>query len=481
MKIKTVLSMITLGLTVSLLTPASSLAMGRKSPAPPKGQEPAKAEKPIAPVAQPPAAAPKVEAPKPAAPAVQPPAAAPKVEAPKPAAPDVQPPAAAPKVEAPKPVAPDVQPPAAAPKVEAPKPAEPAVQPPAAPAGQPPATGPTVAAPTSTPGGPQPKIVFEKKEYDFGEVIGVDKVEHIYKFTNEGKGDLKIDKVNTTCGCTAALLSANTVPPGGKGEVTATFTVGGRQGAQTKHIYVLSNDPADPKATLTLKGTITPQVSVEPSSISISDKEKDTSRTVTIAQTTDESLTLGEISQRLNLVTTKLTEGTPEKGKKRYTLEIGLKPDTNPGRYFETVSVATNLKAKPKIDINVRIVVNGDIQATPSRINLGSLKPGQEISKTIALNNIKGQPFKVEAVEIDNKDFTITPAAPVAAAETHTFTLTGKAPAATQGVVRAKIIFKTDNPKQKEIEASLYGYIPKETGGAQPPEDEKTAAPAPKN
>jgi len=334
-------------------------------------------------------------------------------------------------------------------------------------------------APTSTPGGPQPKIVFEQKEYDFGEVIGVDKVEHIFKFTNEGKGELKIDKVNTTCGCTAALLSANTVPSGGKGEVTATFTVGGRQGAQTKHIYVLSNDPADPKATLTIKGTITPQVSVEPSSISISDKEKDTSRTVTIAQTTDESLTLGEITARLNLVTTKVTEGTPEKGKKRYTLEIGLKPDTNPGRYFETVSVATNLKAKPKIDINVRIAVNGDIQATPSRINLGSLKPGQEISKTISLNNIKGQPFKVEAIEIDNKEFTISPAAPVAAAESHTFTLTGKAPAATQGVVRAKILFKTDNPKQKEIEASLYGYVPKETGGAQPPEGEKTEAPAP--
>jgi len=87
MKMKTVLSMIALGLTVSLLSPASLLAMGWKSPAPPPAQKPVKAQEPAAPAPKPPVTAPKVEAPKPAAPAAQPPEAAPNIEAPKPAAP----------------------------------------------------------------------------------------------------------------------------------------------------------------------------------------------------------------------------------------------------------------------------------------------------------------------------------------------------------------------------------------------------------
>ncbi|MEJ2745266.1 MAG: DUF1573 domain-containing protein, partial [bacterium] len=87
--------------------------------------------------------------------------------------------------------------------------------------------------PATAPDGKQPKIVFDEKVYDFGKVMGVDKIEHVFKFRNEGKAELNINKVNTTCGCTAALLSAKTIPAGGKGEVKATFTIGKRQGKQT--------------------------------------------------------------------------------------------------------------------------------------------------------------------------------------------------------------------------------------------------------
>ncbi|MCX6356559.1 MAG: DUF1573 domain-containing protein [Candidatus Aureabacteria bacterium] len=334
--------------------------------------------------------------------------------------------------------------------------------------------------PVPTPGGPAPRISFSEKEYDFGEVIGVEKVEHLFKFKNTGKSDLSIDKVNTTCGCTAALASAKVIPPGGSGEISATFTVGNRQGPQTKHIYVVSNDPVEPKASLTLKGTITPPVSVEPTSISIYDKEGMEPRTVKIAQTLKEELKLGEVTQRLNLVTTKITPGTAEKGKKRYTLEVSLKPDLDPGRYFETVSIATNYASTPKIDIPVRIVINGDIQASPNRINLGSLSPAQEVSRTVTLSNSKGTAFTVTAVEIDNKDFAVTPASS-SAAVSHTFTLKGKAPAA-PGVARAKLTFRTDHPKQKSMEVTVYGYMPRETqrpplpGDKPPAEGEKPAA-----
>jgi len=304
-------------------------------------------------------------------------------------------------------------------------------------------------------------MTFDQKEYNFGEAIGVDKIEHIFKFRNEGKGELKIEKVNTTCGCTAALLSSKQVPPGGTGEITATFTIGSRQGPQTKHIYVLSNDPSEPKATLTIKGAIIPQVSVSPTSLSLSNRDGAASRSVTIAQTLPEELTLGKISQRLNLLNTKLAEAAPENGKKRYSLEISLKPDVEPGRYFETVSVETNSKTKSRIDIPVRIMVHGDIQANPPRVNLGSLKSGQEISKPITLKNEKGRPFVVESVEIDNAAFSVSPAPPTSPAVSHAFTLAGKAPEK-QGVVRAKIVFRTDNPKQKQVEITLYGYIPRE-------------------
>jgi len=314
---------------------------------------------------------------------------------------------------------------------------------------------------TAVPLGTQPKIVFEEKVYDFGKLMGADKVEHVFKFHNEGKGDLKIDKVNTTCGCTAALLSANVIPPGGKGDVTTTFTVGGRQGQQTRQIYVLSNDPNEPRATLTLKGFIIPPVSVEPSSVFLQPKDTVSMSTVKISQTMEEELKLGEVTSRLNLVNTQVKEEAPENGKKRYSVDISLKPDIEPGRYFENITIATNCAAKPKIEIPVRITVRGDIEAAPSRISLGPLSTGQEISRTITLSNTKGQSFKVARVEVDNKDFVIRPEPSSTPSPSHTFTLAGK-PSAPSGRVRTNIVFYLDHPKQKKVVVTAYGDIRQE-------------------
>jgi hypothetical protein len=320
--------------------------------------------------------------------------------------------------------------------------------------------------------GKQPKIVFEEMEYDFGKLMGVDKIEHVFKFRNEGEADLTIDKVNTTCGCTAALPSVKVIPPGGQGELKTTFTVGKRQGKQTKRIYVLSNDPSSRRTTLTIKGFIIPAVEVQPASVFLKPKEGTVSmKVVKISQTMDEELEIGDVTSRLNLVNTHIKEEPAEDGKKRYSLEISLKPDIDPGRYFEKVTVATNCAAKPKIDIPIRIRVEGDIEASPRRVNLGSLETGQEVSRPITVSNTKGQPFKVERIEVKNNDFTISPEASTTSSPSHAFTLT-VIPSAERGGVRTNIIFHLDHPKQKKVEVSAYGYIRK-LRHAPTPEDEE--------
>ena len=340
-------------------------------------------------------------------------------------------------------------------------------------AGTPPGTPMSAA----TPEGPQPKIVFEELKHDFGEAMGVEKVEHIYKFKNDGPGELKVDRVSTTCGCTAALISSKVIPPGGKGEIKTTFTVGGRQGKQTKHIYVFSNDPLEPKACLTLEGTIIPPLAVEPSNVMLQDKKSESSRTVKISQTMPEELTIEEPTTRLNLVTAKLRTDPPENGKKRYTIEITLKPDLETGRYSENVTVGTNCKTKPKIEIPVRITVNGDITASPSRISLGQIAPGQEVTRSITLASTRDQAFTILKIEIDNAAFTISPSTPPALAQTYTFTVTGKPESATGGI-RAKVTFTLDHPKQKTIEVPIYGWLRVERTPV-PPHAAPQGSPAP--
>ncbi|MFQ5788169.1 MAG: DUF1573 domain-containing protein, partial [Thermodesulfobacteriota bacterium] len=133
-----------------------------------------------------------------------------------------------------------------------------------------------------------PRIFFENPDFNFGQIYKGQKIEHIYEFENRGKDILNIGKVKTSCGCTAAILTNNTIPPGKTGEIKATFNSGSYRGNVTKSISVISNDPERPSYKLSISGKIIEDVITKPKNInfgSVCLGEK-TNKTVTIRSQT---------------------------------------------------------------------------------------------------------------------------------------------------------------------------------------------------
>jgi hypothetical protein len=92
-----------------------------------------------------------------------------------------------------------------------------------------------------------PKIKFKEESWDFGKMKQGKVLTHIFVFKNEGDETLKIERVKTSCGCTAALLSKKEIAPGEEGEIKLTYNTRGFEGKNTKYIDVESNDPAQPR------------------------------------------------------------------------------------------------------------------------------------------------------------------------------------------------------------------------------------------
>lgn len=88
----------------------------------------------------------------------------------------------------------------------------------------------------------KPRAVFKATSHDFGKIKQGDVVEHEFVFKNEGQAPLVVDKVETTCGCTAALVSAKTVGPGQEGRIKVVFDTRGYAGRLTRYLYLISND-----------------------------------------------------------------------------------------------------------------------------------------------------------------------------------------------------------------------------------------------
>jgi hypothetical protein len=101
-----------------------------------------------------------------------------------------------------------------------------------------------------------PKIKFKETAWNFGKIKQGEVATHEFVFANEGDDTLTIEKVSTTCGCTAALVSDRSIPPGKSGKIEVKFDSRGYSGQITKVVTVQSNDPKDPQRPLEIKAEI---------------------------------------------------------------------------------------------------------------------------------------------------------------------------------------------------------------------------------
>jgi len=87
-----------------------------------------------------------------------------------------------------------------------------------------------------------------------------------FKYENVGNTPVHFESVHASCGCTTAQTQNEQVAPGQKGEITATFNIGGRTGTQVKTVTVQTDEPDPARSTvvLTLKAAITPLLEVQP-------------------------------------------------------------------------------------------------------------------------------------------------------------------------------------------------------------------------
>jgi len=126
-----------------------------------------------------------------------------------------------------------------------------------------------------------PKIVLTKATHDFGEVGPSSKHVADYEFVNKGNATLLMNNIQSTCGCSKPVLikdgTRHSIPlkepvpiePGQSGRVEVTFTAGTIKGATTKHLYILTNDPATPRAQLELKANVVVKVAVVPETVDL--------------------------------------------------------------------------------------------------------------------------------------------------------------------------------------------------------------------
>ena len=156
------------------------------------------------------------------------------------------------------------------------------------------------------------ELKWEQTSVDLRPALGDKQAVAHFKYENVGKTSVYFKSVHASCGCTAAQTQREQVAPGEKGEVTATFNIGGRTGTQVKTVTVQTDDPDPARATmvLTLKAVITPLLEIQPALVFWQSGEEPKPKIITAKANKDAAIKKLDVTSSVPDFTAKVDAGS---------------------------------------------------------------------------------------------------------------------------------------------------------------------------
>jgi hypothetical protein len=204
-----------------------------------------------------------------------------------------------------------------------------------------------------------PKIVFDSTTKNFEKVSEGETLRHVFKFTNAGTQTLEIIRVDSSCGCTTALLSANKIAPGQSGEIEVKIETKDLAATElSKTVSVTSSDSKQPVVVLTLTAVVEPEFLLSEPSVYFGSVPRGQEATKEILVTVPPNRTGRLLSAKSedDNVTVKI-EPIAESSGKQYKIVAVQKASAAEGYHSGAIVIKTSSQLKPELKIPVRGMV----------------------------------------------------------------------------------------------------------------------------
>jgi len=300
-----------------------------------------------------------------------------------------------------------------------------------------------------------PKAEAIDPMFNFGTAPSGPPVKHVFKIRNAGTGTLTIDGVTTSCGCTAAKPTKNSLAPGEESDIAVTFDTISEKGPSTRTITVVTNDPKQRQLDLTLKGDLRAQVEAAPPFVAFGIVKHGVEKTsrVTIADlVNDKELQVGPITN--SSVNVKVSQEPRTDGKPGAMLTVTLLKSMPVGPFDDTIKVTTS---RAPLNIAVYGTVTGDLTVSPAQVSFGIVPHHQSALRIVRLTNAGGQAINVLGVTSSNQSVTAA-VEPIKAGKEYKVTLELR-PNTPDGALRGAIAIRTDDPQETWVNVPFYGIV----------------------
>ncbi len=312
-----------------------------------------------------------------------------------------------------------------------------------------------------------PKLVCLEPLKDFGLVVKGEELFHSFEIKNEGKADLTIIDVRPSCGCTVAEAD-KVIKPGQIGKVKTKLETKDFKGPITKDITIVSNDPENPQMKLFLKAIIRAVVEVLPdSNLRFVKLRKDVGKVQRLLVTEEEGFEFKILNYesskpyiKFEYIPAPQDKINPQYKNKQYEITALIGSDAPVGMVNEKLTVFTNSKLVPKIELKIIGLVRTEVQITPPKLELGTIDATSDFQRMIRIKDNSGsKKFELISVQSTIPFITISQEVIKPGEDYNLNIMFSKEPP--KGNFEGKVVIKTSSELEeyKNIEIPISGTI----------------------
>lgn len=302
--------------------------------------------------------------------------------------------------------------------------------------------------------------VFPDRSHDFGTVARGSKLRHSFPVVNNTNQVVRIQSWQTKCGCTEVRVGAKEIPPGAQTFVEATLDTTKFDREKSSGLTLVLDRPTPIPVELGLRCFIESSLTVTPGLVDFGTVAR--SGTPSVAVTVSYSggrpgWKIDEMKTISPTVSAQLEEvGRNSVGGPQYRLTARLDPkELKEGRFKDEITLVTNDPAMPRIPISVAGRVQSTVSASPSTLDLGTLKPGQTAERTILVRS--SSPFQIQEAKVTQGECTVPPI-PAESKALHVLKVTFKAPAE-PGSSHTIVELVTSVPNEPPVKVTAFTNV----------------------
>jgi len=218
----------------------------------------------------------------------------------------------------------------------------------------------------------EPRVWIDRTEADFGRVKRGESVREIFRIENHGDEDLHISDAQVSMpGITIRVQK--TLAKGEHTDLQILWDTSAFQQSVEATVRLTLDDPLAPSLNLIVKGIVYGAVDVIPyplAFLSIFSGETK-SRELEIVNNQEQPLRILRLEQKGESFQATIN---PIQDGQRYTLKISARANANIGKHHEFLILHTDSPERPRIGIQVNVLVKPEVYLTPDSIDFGPVR-----------------------------------------------------------------------------------------------------------